>query len=170
MTTRQAHAMTTPAPGRYEIAGGSTVTFTTRHLFGLASVRGTFTIRSSTVEVAEPVGDSRVRVAIDTASFHTGNGRRDANVRSARFLDTDRYPVMTFEAGRLRGSTVEGTLTVRDVTRPVVLTLDEPAIQSRSFTARARTRIDRTEFGVTAQRGLVGRYLDVHMEVRCVRV
>ena len=30
-------------------------------------------------------------------------------------------------------------------------------------------RIDRTEFGVTAQRGLAGRYLDLSVEARCVR-
>ena len=35
--------------------------------------------------------------------------------------------------------------------------------------ARASTRIDRTEFGVTAYRGVAGRYLDITVEVRCVR-
>jgi hypothetical protein len=33
---------------------------------------------------------------------------------------------------------------------------------------RASTRIDRTEFGVTAYRGAAGRYLDLTVEVRCV--
>ena len=35
-----------------------------------------------------------------------------------------------------------------------------------SFTVRAAARIDRTEFGVTASRGLAGRYLDLTLEVR----
>ena len=39
----------------------------------------------------------------------------------------------------------------------------------RWFTVRASTRIDRAEFGVTAYRGVAGRYLDMTMEVRCVR-
>jgi hypothetical protein len=34
---------------------------------------------------------------------------------------------------------------------------------------RATTRIDRTEYGVTAARGLAARHLDVTVEVRCVR-
>jgi hypothetical protein len=38
-----------------------------------------------------------------------------------------------------------------------------------AFTVRARTRIDRTAFGVTASRGLAGRHLDVTLEIRCVR-
>ena len=38
-----------------------------------------------------------------------------------------------------------------------------------SFTARAAVRIDRTDFGITASRGLAARYLDVSAEFRCVR-
>ncbi len=38
-----------------------------------------------------------------------------------------------------------------------------------AFNARASTRIDRTEFGLTAYRGVAGRYLDMTVEVRCVR-
>jgi hypothetical protein len=38
-----------------------------------------------------------------------------------------------------------------------------------SFTARAAVRIDRAEFGITALRGLAGRYLDMSVEARCVR-
>lgn len=170
MTTNRTDTTTTPQLGHYEIdTGSSTVTFTIRHLFGLAAVRGAFTIRTGTVDVAEPVTDSRVQVDIDTASFHTGNEQRDSNIRSARFLDADRYPVMTFTSGRLHGSVLEGTLTVRDVTRPVSLAIEEPAVQPGAFTARATTRIDRTEFGVTAQRGIAGRYLDVALEIQCVR-
>ena len=49
-----------PAPGRYEIdTGRSAGIFSTRHLFGLALVCGGFAIRAGTVEVAEPVTDSR---------------------------------------------------------------------------------------------------------------
>lgn len=171
MTTNKTDATTTPQLGTYEIdTDNSSVTFKVRHLFGLASVRGTFTIRAGTVNVAEPVSDSGVLVEIDTASFHTGTEQRDGNVRSARFLDVDRYPVMTFTSGRLDGSTLEGTLTVRGITRPVSLIIDELAVQPGEFTARATSRIDRTEFGVTAQRGIVGRYLGVVLEIRCVRV
>jgi hypothetical protein len=45
----------------------------------------------------------------------------------------------------------------------------QSAVTPRSFNARATTRIDRNEFGVTAYRGLAVRYLDMTLEVRCVR-
>jgi polyisoprenoid-binding protein YceI len=71
----------------------SAVTFRTRHLFGLAPVRGGFAIR--------------------TGSFRTDNGQRDSNVRSARLLDADRYPVITFRSEGMNG--LDMTVEVRCV-------------------------------------------------------
>ena len=159
-----------PRPGRYEIdTSCSAVTFRTRHLFGLAPVRGSFTIRAGTIDVGEPLGGSSVHVQIDPASFRTGNGQRDDNVRSERLLDADRYPVITFRSEGVDGPALTGTLTVRNVTMPVTLSIEQTTVRARWFNARASTRIDRTEFGLTAYRGVAGRYLDLTIEVRCVR-
>jgi polyisoprenoid-binding protein YceI len=191
MQTRQDDPATTPQLGRYEIdPGGSTVTFRTRHLFGLAPVRGTFAISSGTIDVAEPLAGSGAYAEIEAASFRTGNGQRDGAVRSARFLDAGRHPLITFRSEgivdaalllALGGTTplqppaasqaprVSGTLTVRGVSRPVSLAVEVTGVSPGSFSARAATRVDRTEYGVTASRGLAGRYLDLSLEVRCVR-
>ncbi|MGH3153839.1 MAG: YceI family protein, partial [Streptosporangiaceae bacterium] len=159
-----------PRPGRYENdTSCSAVTFRTRHLFGLAPVRGRFAVRAGTVDVAEPLAGSSVYVRIDPASFRTGNGQRDDRVRSERLLDVVRYPVITFRSEGVDGQALTGTLTVRNVTMPVTLSIEGTAVQAGWFDARASTRIDRTEFGVTAYRGLAGRYLDLTIEVRCVR-
>jgi polyisoprenoid-binding protein YceI len=163
-------ARTAPQPGRYEIdTSRSAVTFRTRHLFGLASARGSFAIRTGTIDVAEPPAGSSVYAEIETASFATGNEQRDASVRSARLLDATRHPVITFASERTDGPTLTGTLTVRDAARPVSLLIGQSAVEPGSFTVRATARIDRTEFGVTAYRGLAGRYLDMMVEVLCVR-
>lgn len=160
----------TPRPGRYEIdTSCSVVTFRTRHLFGLAPVRGSFAIRSGTIDVAEPLADSSVFVQIDPASFRTRNGQRDDNVRSERLLDAGRYPVVTFRSEGVDGPALTGTLTVRNVTMPVTLSIEQTAVRAEWFDARASTRLDRTEFGVTAYRGVAGRYLDMTVEARCVR-
>ncbi|HEX4658493.1 MAG TPA: YceI family protein [Streptosporangiaceae bacterium] len=170
MAMQQDHPATVPGLGRYAIdTSGSAVTFRTRHLFGLAPVRGTFAIRAGTIDIAEPLTDSAIYAEIETASFRTRSGQRDRSVRSARFLDAGRHPLMTFRSDRIDHPAVTGTLTVRGVTRPVSMTVDQAEVSPRSFTARASTRIDRTEFGVTASRGLAGRYLEVCLEVRCVR-
>jgi polyisoprenoid-binding protein YceI len=170
MQTTPRLAEATPQLGRYQIdPGGSSVTFRTRHLFGLAPVRGSFAVRAGTVDVSEPLTGSRIYAEIEAGSFHTGNRQRDAQVRSARFLAADEYPVLAFSSTGLDGQVLAGTLTVREVTRPVSVLIEVADVSPRSFTARATVRIDRYDFGVTASRGLAGRYLDVAVEVRCVR-
>ena len=159
-----------PQIGRYHIdPGRSVVSFRTRHLFGLASASGTFAIRSGVVEVREPLSDSGIWAEIDVASFHTGNAQRDANVRSASLLDAGLHPVITFLSERVAGRAVAGALTVRGVTRPISLGIRAFAVRPASFTVRAVTRIDRTEFGVTGYRGLAGRYLDLSVSAEGVR-
>ena len=58
---------------------------------------------------------------------------------------------------------------MREVSRPVSLSLGQVTVDGQSFTASATVRVDRTEFGVTAMPGLAGRYLDLTVEVRCTR-
>ncbi|MFF0204276.1 YceI family protein [Streptomyces sp. NPDC005017] len=170
MDTTGSTLTTTPRPGDYTIdTDRSSLSFRSRHLFGLLPVHGTFGLRVGTVEVTAPPDTSRVRVAVEAASFTTGHARRDTDVRSARFLDADRYPLITFVSDRLLGTTVSGTLTVREVSRPVGLEIESSEVFADAFTLRAVTRVDRTDFGVTAARGLAGRRLDITLEVRCVR-
>lgn len=161
-----------PPLGRYEVdVTRSTVTFRTRHMFGLGPVRGTFAIRSGTADIAEPLADSAIHAEIDTASFSTGNPQRDQTVLSARFLDASRFPVITLRDGLVCAGdrTIRGTLTVSGVSQPVSLSLGQVTVAERSFTASATLRVDRTEFGLTAMRGLAGRYLDLTVDVQCVR-
>ena len=106
-----------------------------------------------------PSTGSAIYAEIDTASFRTASSQRDRTVLSPRFLNPARYPVMIFSSGRLD---VRGQVAHRhaDGARhragrsafPSCITPRRPG----SFTARATTRIDRTEFGVTAMRGLAG--------------
>ena len=161
-----------PPLGHYEIdVSRSRVKFRTRHMFGLGPVRGTFAIRSGSADIAEPLADSAIHAEIDTASFRTGNRQRDRNVLSARFLDAARFPVISFRDGLVSadGRAIRGTLTVREVSRPVSLSIDQVTTDGQSFTASGTVRVDRTEFGVTARPGLAGRYLDLTVEVRCAR-
>jgi polyisoprenoid-binding protein YceI len=71
--------------------------------------------------VTEPLSDSRIRVEIDAASFRTGLGARDNTVRSSRFLDAGRHPVLVFVAEKMEGDALSGALTICGTTRPVRL-------------------------------------------------
>ena len=170
MQTEPAIIATTPQPGHYNIdPDRSRVTFATRHLFGLGRVRGSFAIRGGTADIADPIAASAINAEIETASFRTKNRQRDDSVLSPRFLDPAGHPVMTFQSGRIDGDALSGMLTVRGTTRPVTLTIIDCQVARGSFTARAAVRIDRTEFGITAARGLAARYLNLTVEVQCTR-
>jgi polyisoprenoid-binding protein YceI len=181
MTTEPAVIVTAPQPGHYDIdPDRSRVTFATRHLFGLGRVRGSFGIRGGTADVADPVAASAIYAEIETASFRTKSRQRDHAVLSPRFLDPAGHPVMTFRSDRIEPSggstgvgqhvqTLTGTLTVRGTARPVTLTVNRCEVSRGSFTVRATARIDRTEFGITAARGLAARYLDLTVEAQCTR-
>ena len=163
---------TTPQPGHYDIdPGRSRVTFATRHWFGLGPVSGSFAVRGGVADVADPVESSAVYAEIETASFRTRSRARDRAVLSPRFLDAAGHPVMTFRSERIEsgGQVLTGTLTVRGTTRPVTLAVSRCEASGGSFTARASTRVDRTEFGISAARGLAGRYLSLTVDVRCTR-
>jgi polyisoprenoid-binding protein YceI len=172
MQTEPALIATTPKPGHYDIdPERSRVTFATRHLFGLGRVKGSLAIRGGTADVADPVAASAIYAEIETASFRTNSRQRDRSVLSPRFLDPAGHPVMTFRSDRIEaeGQILTGTLMVRGTIRPVTLTLARCELSRDSFTASATARIDRTEFGITAARGLAARYLDLTVEVQCTR-
>ena len=174
MQTESEIIATTPQPGHYDIdPDRSRVTFATRHLFGLGRVTGSFAIRGGTADVADPIAASTIYAEIETASFRTKNRQRDDSVLSPRFLDPAGHPVMTFRSDRIEagqhGNVLTGTLTVCGTSRPVTLTITRCEASRGSFTARATARIDRTEFGITAARGLAARYLDLTVEIQCNR-
>jgi polyisoprenoid-binding protein YceI len=164
--------------GHYTIdPEASAVSFRTRHLFGLAPVQGTFAVQSGTVDVAEPLTRSQVRLQVDAASFRSGSGARDRAVRSPRFLDTGRHPIITFTSQIITLTSrdndavarVTGTVTVRDTTCLVSVPVSLADVTAGSFTVHGMLQVDRTEFGLTASRGLAGRYLDLTLTLRLRR-
>jgi polyisoprenoid-binding protein YceI len=148
----------TPHGGTWVIdTAHSSVGFTARYMM-MSKVRGQFDSFEGTLHVEDPIERSWVEVTIDAASFDSGNEKRDGHVLSADFLDVEHYPHVTFRStGWERvGETnlrVTGDLTIRDVTKPVVLDAEyhglarDPWGNDRiAFTAT--TQIDRDEFDV----------------------
>jgi polyisoprenoid-binding protein YceI len=115
-----------PVPGVWTIDPAHTIIRATARHLGLSRVEGRFTAFAGQITVAEPAGRSSVEVTIEADSIDTGNADRDAHLRSPDFLDVARFPVLTFRSTgltRLSGERwqVAGFLTIRDVSRQVVL-------------------------------------------------
>jgi polyisoprenoid-binding protein YceI len=160
---RPAHA---PAGGRYVLdPERTTITFRTRHMFGLAPVKGRFKLGNATVTINDPVEGSTVQALVSSASFSTRNPLRDIPVRSLLFLRTKRFPTISFhsEAIEWRDGVwhIRGPLLVKGQSSPVDLMIDEITTNGTSVSLQAHGEIDRYAHGVTAMKGMAGRTVTV---------
>lgn len=140
-------------------ASHSEVGFSVKHLM-ISTVRGRFAGVAGTVTYTPgDFASASADITIDAATIDTREEKRDAHLRSADFFDVEKFPTLTFKSRRVQGASAEafqlvGDLTIRDVTREVVLdvafegTQKDPWGNTKAgFTAT--TRISRTDFGLT---------------------
>lgn len=150
--------------------------FAVRHLM-ISTVRGRFGEITGSVS-PDPSNPKQpvVEATINVASIDTGVAQRDAHLRSADFFDAERWPAITFRSRRIDGDTsgkfrVVGDLTIRDVTREVVLEVEsqgsgpDPWGNERAGFS-ATTQIDRRDFGLTWNLALETGGITVGHEVR----
>jgi len=104
----------------------SSINFWVRHLM-VSKVRGKFDNFTGAIVVGED-GRPSVYAEIAVDSVNTGNGQRDAHVKSADFFDVDKYPAATFTSSAVESNgdnyVLRGELTLKGVTKPVALDLD----------------------------------------------
>ena len=163
-----------PARGNYTVdPERSQITFTTRHLFGLAGVSGSFKIRAGQLVIAEQLAASTVRAEAIASSFTTGNRFRDEDVRSNKFLHADQHPAITFCSQRLASDggtwTVHGILTARGTDAPLTLTVTAAAADGNALDLQAAGTVDRYAHGVTARKGMAGRWLHLTITVHATK-
>ena len=133
--------------------------FSVRHLT-ISTVRGAFSKITGTIQLEDQdVSKSSVDVSIDVSTVDTREPARDNDLRSEKFFDAEHFPTMTFKstkvepagAGKLK---VTGNLTIRGVTKEVVLDVDGPTAPvkdqygNQRAAASAATKISRQDFGV----------------------
>ncbi len=139
-------------------ASHSGVTFSAKHMM-VTTVRGTMAIADARLDFDERHPErSSVLARIDPASIDTRSQPRDAHLRSADFLDVERYPAIEFRSTSVERAgdawKLHGDLTIRGITRPVVLDAElhgvQPNLQGgRRAAFSAATTIDREDWGLT---------------------
>lgn len=170
MASTSSVSMQPPKPGIYVIdPRRSQVRFDTRHMFGLAPVHGTFDIDRGQITMAEQVTSSSAEAVILAGSFATGNRRRDADVRSAKYLHTEAHPEIVFRSKQVEqsgdGWMLHGDLSVRGQTRPVSLAISSARGTDDGAAFEATTTIDRYAFGITSGKGMTGRHLTLTLDI-----
>ena len=176
---------TLPATGTWHLdASHSEVGFSVRHL-GISKTRGRFGTFSGTLQIdADVPENSSVEVEIDATSIDTKDAGRDEHLRGADFFDAEQFPTLTFRSTSVRGEgtdwTVEGELTIRGVTRPVVLDTELVGLEKDPWGNdrvgfAATTEVNREDFGLTWNAALetggvlVGKTVKIHLDVEAVK-
>ena len=152
---------------KYEIDQAHThLGFTAKHL-AVSTVRGRFNKFEG--EFESPDDDytkARGEVKVEVASLESRSDQRDTHLRSADFFDAERYPYITFKINSIEpvdeeNFRVNGELTVKNVTKPLVLEatiegrLPDPFGGKERVGISARGQINRIDWGLNWD-GLAG--------------
>lgn len=134
--------------------------FSINHL-GFSTMHGRFDKTSGTITLDRAAKTGTVDIGIDTDSISTGFAKRDKDLKSPDFFDVAEFPTMTYKSSSItfKGDTpvsVNGSLTLLGVTKPVKLTIDafkcgiNPMHKKEECGAGASAEIKRSDFGMKA--------------------
>ena len=160
--------------------------FSVRHMM-ITNVRGGFgRVEGTVVYDSDNPSASSVEATIDASTIRTMDEQRDAHLKSADFLDTDKYPTILFKSKKIEQTgddewRVTGDLTIHGTTQPVVLKVEGPSAEVKDpfgntrIGASASTKIKRSDFGLTWNTILetggiaVGDELKIELEVSAIK-
>jgi len=149
---------------------------------GILTVTGLFREVQATLRLdGLDVSGWSVEATIFAASIDSGSALRDEVLRSADFLDVERFPLLTFRSTRVGRDgahyRVAGALTIHGVTRDVVLDLEDRGevvdwLGQRSRVLVAETTLQRTDFQVGPPpwaEALIGTDVHVSLQLELLR-
>ena len=174
------------ATGTWQIdASHTTLGFAARHAM-VAKVRGRFADfdGSFTIDGSSPE-NSTATVTIKTASLDTRNDDRDGHLKSADFLDVEKYPEITFASTSIKSVGdgdffVGGDLTISGVTQLIEVALTYVGVSQDPWGGtrigfEGQTEFSRKDFGLTwnvaLETGgvLVGEKVKIELDVEAVK-
>jgi polyisoprenoid-binding protein YceI len=164
----------------------STAQFKVRHLM-ISNVKGEFTAIKGTLQLdSSDVTKSTVEAVIDANSINTREPQRDTHLKSADFLEVEKFSTINFKSTRVTKKAggefeVEGYLTIHGVTGKVKVDVEAPSAPQKDpwggtrIGVEASTKINRKDFGLvwnaTLESGgfMVGDEVAITLDVQFVR-
>lgn len=145
------------APQTYVVDSSHTFPRFSYNHMGLSKQILRFDKTTGTVALDKEAKEAKVDVTIDMTSISTGFEAFDGHIQGEDFLDTGRYPTATFKSTKVvfegdKPVSIEGDLTIKDVTKPVTLTVTSffngphPMLKKDAIGANATAVISRTAF------------------------
>ena len=170
-----AATMTMAKPVAYQIDPTHTATVFTWDHFGFSTPSGNFSNIQGTINIDEKKpANSSVNVTIPLSSLNTNVKALDEHLMAADWFDAAKYPTITFKSTKVQAVgankyKITGDLTIKNVTKPVVLDAvlnkqgEHPMTKAQSIGFNATTSFDRSAFGVGAYVPNVGDKITVNI-------
>ena len=120
----------------------------------IPDVQGDFTKLSGKF-IYDPsnLDQSLIEAHIDVNTISTGDDFKDKKLKSAEFFDTEKYPEIKFISKKIEIHDedvlkVSGDLTVKNITKEVVLNVERPESTNKHLSLAASTIVNRGLFGL----------------------
>lgn len=162
----------------------SGIYFNVKHIYSI--VNGFFKDFDGKIEFdPENLDESRCEFTVKVKSIHTNDSKRDNHLLSGDFFDVDTYPVMTFKSDIIKHTgddkyMVEGTLTIKDVSRKVGIPFIYFGSKTNPFNPKqlvggfeTRINLDRLTYHVGSgkfhEMGVVGKEVTIVISIEAIR-
>jgi polyisoprenoid-binding protein YceI len=163
----------------------SEIAFKVKHMM-IANVTGNFTkFNVDATTEGDDFSKAKINFTADTNSINTNNEQRDGHLKSPDFFDAAKFPTIKFESSSMvkkndEDYTLNGNLTIRDVTKPVSLQVNFGGIGKDPYGNikagfSVEGKINRKDFGLTWNAALeaggvmVGEELKIHSEIQLAK-
>lgn len=163
--TASAAVMATPET--YVIDGNHTLPRFEYNHMGFSEQLSRFDKTSGTIVIDRAAKTGSIDVLIDAKSVDTGSSLFNEHIQGEDFLDTAKYPSITFKSTSVKFNgdsvaAVDGALTIKGVTKPVTLMvtsfkcMPHPMLKKDACGANATATIKRSDFNAGKYAPLVG--------------
>jgi polyisoprenoid-binding protein YceI len=168
------------APETYVIDPNHTLPrFSYNHL-GYSNQQSRFDKTSGKIVIDRQAKTGTVEISVDTTSVDTGSVQFNEHIQNPDFLDTAKFPTMTFNANQLKFSgenlvAVDGVLTLKGISKPVTLQVTSfqcqphPILKKDACGANATTVIKRSDFDMGKYAPLVSDELTITIPVEATK-
>ena len=175
MTLASVATFSMAKPVAYTIDPGHTATVFSWSHFGFSTPSANFSDIQGTITVDnEKPANSSVNVTIPVSSINTNVKALDEHIQKAEFFDVEKYPNITFKSTKVQALgknkyKITGNLTIKGVTKPVVLdaVLNKQAVHPmtklQTIGFNATTSFNRSAFNVGAYVPNVGDKITVNI-------
>ncbi len=148
--------------------------------FGYSLQLSRFDTTSGNITLDRNAKSGSIDVSIDAKSVNTGSTLFNGHIQGEDFLDTAKYPTITFSSNKLKFDgdkvvSVDGNLTIKGITKPVTLTVNSflcmphPMMKKEACGATATAMVKRSDFNMGKYAPYVGDDVTLTIPVEAVK-